>query len=160
MKGFSKKIPLIVAMTNSFSSQSSDVQVVILGEKLAVYEELTKEMLLKLELAVDKISEANQNISKILVRHDERLDQAIQSDIAIIKLLDDMKKQNSDSIRDIEEVLKDHDKRIGELSRLRWLVAGVVLTTGFIIGEAKPIIRFFPPLQHSAPATPGDVNHK
>ena len=71
-----------------------------------------------------------------------------------------MKKQNSDSIKEIEEVLKDHDKRIGELSRLRWLVAGVVLTTGFIIGEAKPIIRFFPPLQRSAPATPGDVNHK
>lgn len=147
-------------MTDSFSSQSSDVRVVVLGEKLAVYEELTKEMLLKLELAVDKISEANQNISKILVRHDERLDQAMQSDIAIIKLLDEMKKQNSDSIREIEDALKDHDKRIGDLSRLRWLVAGVILTTGFLIGEAKPTIKFFPPPQQSAPVVPGDVNYK
>ena len=122
-----------------------------------VYEELTKEMLSKLELAVDKISEANQNISKILVRHDERLEQAIQSDVAIIKLLDEMKKQNADSIKEIEEVLRDHDKRIGELSRLRWIVAGVVLATGFIIGETKPISRFFSPTHYPAPQVPGDT---
>ena len=144
-------------MTSSFASQSPDVQVAILGEKLMVYEELTKEMLSKLELAVDKISEANQNISKILVRHDERLEQAIQSDVAIIKLLDEMKKQNADSIREIEEVLKDHDKRIGELSRLRWLVAGVVLTIGFVIGEARPLRHLFSQTHYSAPQVPGDT---
>lgn len=144
-------------MTNSFASQSPDVQVAVLGEKLMVYEELTKEMLFKLELAVDKISEANQNISKILVRHDERLDRAIQSDVAIIKLLDEMKKQNADSIKDIEEVLRDHDKRIGELSRLRWIIAGIVLATGFIIGETKPVSRFFWPTHYSAPQVPGNT---
>ena len=144
-------------MTNSFASQSPDVQVAVLGEKLMVYEELTKEMLLKLELAVDKISEANQNISKILVRHDERLDRAIQSDTAIINLLDEMKRQTADSIKDIEEVLRDHDKRIGELSRLRWIIAGIVLATGFIIGETKPVSRFFSPAHHSAPQVPGNT---
>ena len=144
-------------MTNPFTPQSPDIQVAVLGEKLMVYEELTKEMLLKLELAVDKISEANQNISKILVRHDERLEQAIQSDVAIIKLLDEMKKQNADSIKEIEEVLKDHDKRIGELSRLRWLVAGVILAAGFIIGEARPISQFFSPTHHPAPQIPGNT---
>jgi hypothetical protein len=144
-------------MTNPFTPQSPDIQVAVLGEKLMVYEELTKEMLLKLELAVDKISEANQNISKILVRHDERLEQAIQSDVAIIKLLDEMKKQNAASIKEIEEVLKDHDKRIGELSRLRWLVAGAILAAGFIIGEARPLSQFFSPTHYPAPQIPGNT---
>ena len=147
-------------MTNSFTSQSPDVQVAVLGEKLMVYEELTKEMLFKLELAVYKISETNQNISKILVRHDERLDQAIQSDVAIIKLLYEMKKQNAYSIKEIEGVLRDHDKRIGELSRLRWLVAGMILTIGFLMGEANPITRFFTPFYDAPPSTPGNVNHR
>lgn len=147
-------------MTNSFTSQSPDVQVAVLGEKLMVYEELTKEMLFKLELAVDKISETNQNISKILVRHDERLDQAIQSDVAIIKLLDEMKKQNADSIKEIEGVLRDHDKRIGELSRLRWLIAGMILTIGFLMGEANPITRLFTPSYDTTPSSPGNVNRR
>ena len=147
-------------MTNSFTSQSPDVQVAVLGEKLMVYEELTKEMLFKLELAVYKISETNQNISKILVRHDERLDQAIQSDVAIIKLLYEMKKQNAYSIKEIEGVLRDHDKRIGELSRLIWLVAGMILTIGFLMGEANPITRFFTPFYDAPPSTPGNVNHR
>lgn len=146
-------------MTNSFNSQSPDVQVAVLGEKLMVYEELTREMLLKLELAVDKISEANQNISKILVRHDERLDQAIQSDVAIIKLLDEMKKQNADSIKEIEVVLKDHDKRIGELSRLRWLIAGMILTIGFLMGEVNPITKFFT-FYDTPPSAPSGVNRR
>ena len=147
-------------MTSSFASQSPDVQVAILGEKLMVYEELTKEMLLKLELAVDKISETNQNISKILIRHDERLEQSRSDHIAIIKRLDDMKEQNATSIREIEEVLKDHDKRIGELSRLRWLVAGMILTIGFLMGEANPVTRFFAPFYDTAPSTPDNVNRR
>jgi hypothetical protein len=147
-------------MTSSFASQSPDVQVAILGEKLMVYEELTKEMLLKLELAVDKISETNQNISKILIRHDERLEQSRSDHIAIIKRLDEMKEQNATSIREIEEVLKDHDKRIGELSRLRWLVAGMILTIGFLMGEANPVTRFFTPFYDTAPSTPDNVNRR
>jgi len=147
-------------MTSSFASQSPDVQVAILGEKLMVYEELTKEMLLKLELAVDKISETNQNISKILIRHDERLEQSRGDHIAIIKRLDEMKEQNATSIREIEEVLKDHDKRIGELSRLRWLVAGMILTIGFLMGEANPVTRFFAPFYDAPSSAPDNVNRR
>lgn len=147
-------------MTSSFASQSPDVQVAILGEKLMVYEELTKEMLLKLELAVDKISETNQNISKILIRHDERLEQSRSDHIAIIKRLDEMKEQNATSIKEIEEVLRDHDKRIGELSRLRWLVAGMILTIGFLMGEANPVTRLFTPFYDAAPSSPSDVNRR
>ena len=147
-------------MTNSFASQNPDVQVAVLGEKLMVYEELTKEMLFKLELAVDKISETNQNISKILIRHDERLEQSRSDHIAIIKRLDEMKEQNATSIKEIEEVLKDHDKRIGELSRLRWLVAGMILTIGFLMGEANPITRFFTPFYDTTPSSPSDVNRR
>ena len=56
----------------------------VLESKFAMYESLSREMLDKLETAVDKISESNQRIATILVKHDERIDQATRSDDLII----------------------------------------------------------------------------
>jgi threonyl-tRNA synthetase len=124
-------------------TKNAAVKMAILEEKLSVYEELSREMLAKLENAVDKISEANQNISKILVRHEERIDQTLQSDAAIIKLLDEMKKQNSEQFKEIDDTLKDHDKKIGDIAKFRWMLAGGLLVIGFILGEMRPMSEVF-----------------
>ena len=126
-------------MADLFFTKNTDVKMAVLEEKLSVYEELSREMLAKLENAVDKISETNQNISKILVRHEERIDQTLQSDAAIIKLLDEVKKVNSDQFKSVDESLKDHDKRIGDLTKFRWMLFGAVLLAGFIMSEMRPV---------------------
>lgn len=130
-------------MGNFSIIRDTGTRMAILEEKLTVYEDLSKEMLSKLESAVDKISEANQNVAKILVRHEERLDRTMESDVAILKLLEEMKKQNSDSIKEIEDILKDHDKRITDLSRIRWMVGGAILVSGFLLGEGIPLTKIF-----------------
>ena len=145
------------------------VRMAVLEEKLNVYEELSREMLAKLESAVDKISEANQSVAKILVRHEERLDKNADSDAAILKLLDEMKAQNAqtlnetkknheDSLKEVKDKLKDHETRITDLSKVRWLLWGALLTLGFIIGEGRPLTRLLhlPPIEAPAvaPQTP------
>lgn len=130
-------------MADLFFTKNADVKMAVLEEKLSVYEDLSREMLAKLENAVDKISEANQNISKILVRHEERIDQTLQSDAAIIKLLDEAKKQNTDNFKSMDLTLIDHDKRIGDLAKFRWMIVGAVLLAGFIIGEMRPVSEVF-----------------
>ena len=130
-------------MADLFFTKNTDVKMAVLEEKLSVYEELSREMLAKLENAVDKISETNQNISKILVRHEERIDQTLQSDAAIIKLLDEVKKVNSDQFKSVDESLKDHDKRIGDLTKFRWMLFGAVLLAGFIMSEMRPVSEVF-----------------
>ena len=130
-------------MADLFFTKNADVKMAVLEEKLSVYEDLSREMLAKLENAVDKISEANQNISKILVRHEERIDQTLQSDAAIIKLLDEAKKQNTDNFKSMDLTLIDHDKRIGDLAKFRWMIVGAVLLAGFIMGEMRPVSEVF-----------------
>ena len=49
----------------------SDSKVAQLETKLDIYEELSREMLAKLETAVDKISEGNARIATILAKHDD-----------------------------------------------------------------------------------------
>ena len=129
-------------MANLFGS--SNVRLAVLEEKLNVYEDLSREMLSKLETAVDKISEANQNVAKILVRHEERLDQSIQSDTAIIKLLDELKSNHKKDIENTELKVNALDSRIDDLSRFRWILAGVLLVVGTIAGQVNVFESMFP----------------
>jgi chromosome segregation ATPase len=135
-------------MANLFGT--SDVRLAVLEEKLDVYEELSREMLAKLEAAVDKISEANQNVARILVRHEERLDQTLQSDAAIIKLLDELKEQRKgDMIRldselnGIKEDIESAHSKISDLSRYRWLIVGATLVLSFVISEGNLFSTMF-----------------
>lgn len=131
-------------MANLFGS--SNVRLAVLEEKLNVYEDLSREMLSKLENAVDKISEANQSVAKILVRHEERLDQSIQSDTAIIKLLDELKLIHKKDIEATELKVNTLDNRVNDLSRFRWILAGVLLVVGVIVGQVNVLESVFPDL--------------
>ncbi len=81
----------------------SDSKVAQLEAKLDIYEELSREMLAKLENAVDKISEGNARIATILAKHDERIEQSIKSDDLIIRMIDEIK----DSMRDYQSFMVD-----------------------------------------------------
>jgi hypothetical protein len=137
-------------MGNFSLLKDAGVRMAVLEEKLSVYEELSKEMLTKLESAVDKISEANQNVAKILVRHEERLEQTVQSDATIMKLLEDIKEQRKEDIKKIEESIetvkisadKAHD-RISEISKYRWIFAGALMIFTFVISESNMIGAYF-----------------
>lgn len=121
-----------------------DVRLAVLEEKLDVYEELSKEMLAKLETAVDKISEANQNVAKILVRHEERLDQTIQSDNAIMKLLEELKRSHEKDTKEVDDKITVLNTRVDELSKFRWIFAGILLVVGIIAGQINVLESMFP----------------
>lgn len=130
--------------------READVRMAVLEEKLSVYEDLSREMLAKLESAVDKISEANQNVAKILVRHEERLDQGVQSNAAIMKLLEDIKYQRKEDMTRLGVELDgirisadDAHKKISELSKYRWIFAGVIVVLSFIASEINVVERAF-----------------
>ncbi len=137
-------------MVNFLPGTGADVRMAVLEEKLNVYEELSREMLAKLEAAVDKISEANQNVARILVRHEERLDQTLQSDAAIMKLLDELKeqrkadiKQRNDDIGEISDCLNETHKKISDLSKYRWIVAGAIMLFSFVVAESDVLRSVF-----------------
>ena len=74
---------------------SQESKLAVLESKLNIYEELSREMLSKLESAVEKISEGNNRIAMILTKHDERIEQSIKTDELIIKMIEDVKEANT-----------------------------------------------------------------
>lgn len=88
----------------------------VLESKFQIYEDLSKEMLDKLERAVSTISDNSNRISLILERHEMRLDQSDKADRATMKL-----------IEKIEHKTEELDNKINQLSRFRWISIGIVL---------------------------------
>ena len=97
-------------------------KVEVLESKLDIYEDLSKQMLEKLERAVSTIQENSNKISIILERHENRLDEGDKAQAATLKL-----------IEKVEEDVKSLEAKIESLSRFRWLALGVAATAMLIV---------------------------
>ena len=120
----------------------SDPKVAILESKLDMYEELSKEMLSKLESAVEKISEGNNRIAQILTKHDERIEQTMKSDELIIKMIDEIKATEERNHEILHGRIDKLQVEIKAFSKFRWQVGGVLIVGALILGAGSRIAPF------------------
>jgi len=128
----------------------SDPKVAVLESKLDMYEDLSREMLAKLESAVEKISEGNNRIAQILTKHDERIEQSMKTDTLIIKMIDELKEAEEKNNKIIHERIDKIQVDIKAFSKFRWQVGGVLVVAALLIGAGSRIAPFFltqPPQQ-------------
>ena len=121
----------------------SDSKVAQLETKLDIYEELSREMLAKLETAVDKISEGNTRIAQILAKHDERIEQSIKSDELIIKMIDEMKVNSDKNTQIIHGRIDKIQEEIKSFSKFRWQIGGVLVVGALLIGAGSRLAPIF-----------------
>ena len=133
-------------MFNNFSKDLAKLDV--LESKLNIYESLSREMLDKLETAVDKISEGNSRIATILAKHDERIAQTIKTDELIIKMIEDVKHQNSIEHRAVLKRIESVEKNVNDLTKFRWQAAAVVGAAILVIGIIVPLVDNVLPLRY------------
>ena len=121
-----------------FSQESS--KLAVLESKLGIYEELSREMLAKLEAAVDKISEGNSRIATILAKHDERIEQSIKTDELLIKMIEDLKEENKQDHRSVVKRIDTLEQVVEDLKKFRWQFVA-------ILGAALIVINLFPTIR-------------
>lgn len=127
---------------------SSGSKLAVLESKLGIYEDLSREMLQKLETAVDKISEGNSRIATILAKHDERIEQNAKSDALLIKMIDEIKAKEDTNHRVLHERIDSVEKEIKSLSKFRWQVGGVLAVAVILISTINAFVpRLLTPLQ-------------
>lgn len=130
--------------------KSNDVRVALLEEKLNVYEDLSREMLAKLELAVDKISESIQSISKITIRHEERITQSLESHSAITKLVDTLEEKRKEDKQELNDKIVEINKKLEDVYKFRYtvlgglIIASLLLTLGSNVLSNMSISDFLP----------------
>ena len=102
----------------------------VLESKLNIYEDLSKEMLDKLERAVASISESSNRVAIILERHEARLDESDKNDRLIVNMLDDMKEG-------VNKRLDTLENRVNDLATFRWIATGLGTAAVLIVGSAS-----------------------
>jgi len=121
----------------------SESKIAVLESKLDMYEDLSREMLTKLETAVDKISEGNTQIATILAKHDERIEQSIKSDELIIKMIDEIKLTEEKNHKVIHDRIDRLQVEIKAFSKFRWQIGGVLIVGALLIGAGSRIVPMF-----------------
>jgi hypothetical protein len=84
--------------------QDSKIKVAVLEERVRIHEEMVE----RVDAAIQTLSETNQNICKMLAVHDERIINCNISD------------------NNTNEKLGKLEIKVDELSKFRWMAAGVV----------------------------------
>ena len=121
---------------------SQESKLAVLESKLGIYEDLSREMLSKLESAVDKISEGNSRIATILAKHDERIEQSIKTDELLIKMIDDLKKENKEDHTIVVKRIETLEKVVEDLKKFRWQF-GAIVAAALIVINLIPVVRTF-----------------
>ena len=117
----------------------------VLESKLDIYEDLSKEMLDKLERAVTTISENSNRVAIVLERHESRLDEANRSDKLIIKMVEEMRDQEEKNYNNLHERIDIIQKKVDANQKFVIGAGAVLATLGLLAQIAFPIYRSLTP---------------
>ena len=135
----------------------NDNKLAVLESKLDIYEDLSKEMLDKLERAVATISENSNRVAIILERHENRLAESERSDQLIIKMIEELKEEINEIDKGVKLKFHEQNKKIEENQKWIWM-AGAVLTTAVTILQILPNIGLsLTPSANASMIAPGNA---
>lgn len=97
--------------------QDSKIKVAVLEERVKIHEEMVE----RVDAAIQTLSETNQNICKMLAVHDERIVNCTKND------------------ESTNEKIGKLEGKVDELSKFRWMVAGIVAVSLLFV----PVITDF-----------------
>ena len=117
----------------------------ILESKLGIYEDLSKEMLDKLERAVSTISENSNKISIVLERHENRLDDSERSDQLIIKMIEEMKDQEEKNHRILHDRIDRIQKKVDANQKFVVGAGAVLATLVAVMQVVPPLVKVLTP---------------
>ena len=122
----------------------------ILESKLDIYEDLSKEMLDKLERAVTTISENSNKISIVLERHENRLDESERTDTLILKMMEEMKDQEEKNHRILHERIDRIQKKVDSNQKFVVGAGAVLATLVAVLQVVPPMVKVLTPTTNSA----------
>ena len=125
-------------------------KIAVLESKLDIYEDLSKEMLDKLEKAVGTISENSNKIAIILERHENRLDESERADQLILKMLEEMKERHEKDTETIHTRITTLQKKVDTNAKFVIGAGAVLATIVAVLQVVPPVIRVLTPQANAA----------
>lgn len=122
----------------------------VLESKLDIYEDLSKEMLDKLERAVTTISDNSNKIAIVLERHENRLDEVDRSDQLILKMIEEMKSQHDKDNSTLHDRLSNLQKKVDHNAKFVVGAGAVLATLIAVLQVVPPVLKFLTPAANAS----------
>jgi len=117
----------------------------VLESKLSIYEDLSKEMLDKLERAVTTISDNSNKIAIVLERHENRLDEGERVNDAIIQMIKDHQKYDDRMFKQLDTKIEELNKKTDRNTRFVVGATAVIATIVTVLQVFPPVYRVLTP---------------
>jgi len=120
---------------------SADTKIAVLEERLSAYELMMK----RIDEAIQLMGKANQNISKMLAVHEEKIDQSHRADDYIGRVIEELRIENKEQHEVVSERIEKIEVKIEEFVKFRWILVGVVAVASFIISQSHMVVDVLTP---------------
>ena len=121
-----------------------ETKVAVLEERLAVHEQ----MMSRIDTAIEKLSEVNSNVSKMLAVHEEKINTNEKVDDILFTKIDQLGSKMDSDHNVVLSKIQDLEKKV-------WIGIGLVFCVSFIVTNSSFIEKMLtPPAQSSIIGTP------
>ena len=121
-----------------------ETKVAVLEERLAVHEQ----MMSRIDTAIEKLSEVNSNVSKMLAVHEEKISANEKVDNILFTKIDQLGSKMDSDHNIVLSKIQDLEKKV-------WIGIGIVFCLSFIIQNSNFVGKILtPPVQSSIIGTP------
>jgi ElaB/YqjD/DUF883 family membrane-anchored ribosome-binding protein len=117
----------------------------VLETKFNMYEDLSRQMIDRLEQAVEKISDSNNKIASILTKHDERIEQNIKNDEYLTKQIDELKQENKEDHNKVIKRIEKLEQKMDDFVKFRWMAVGVAIVLTLFLSQASNVVSILTP---------------
>jgi hypothetical protein len=116
-----------------------ETKVAILEEKLATHEQ----MLARIDTAIEKLSEVNSNVSKMLAVHEEKIISNEKVDNILFTKIDQLSSKMDSDHNIVLSKIQDLEKKV-------WIGMGLIFCVSFIITNSSFIGKILTPPSQSS----------
>jgi len=117
---------------------AEEIKVAVLEQKL----EDVKDIIVKIDNAIEKLSEVNSNVSKMLAVHEEKITKQEETDNILFDKIDKLR----------DKVDRDYDSlvsRVQAIEKRVWMAIGVIACITFLVNNTRVIEILTPEPQAS-----------
>jgi len=114
------------------------IKVAVLEQKL----EDVRDIILKIDSAIEKLSEVNSNVSKMLAVHEQRITKQEETDNVLFAKIDKLR----------DKVDRDYDALVGRVQTIEkrvWMAIGAIACITFLVNNTRVIEILTPQSQSS-----------
>tara|TARA_R110000868_G_scaffold367203_1_gene630170 strand:- start:9 stop:434 length:426 start_codon:yes stop_codon:yes gene_type:complete len=131
-------------------TSNTEAKIALLAEKI----QMNEHMMEKIDTAIEKMSDTNQIITKMLAVHDERIDNFSKLDENILRMIqeskDDAKSQHKDIEDRLSARLRTIETKVEDIVKFRWIVVGAALIISFSLSQSGVVVDLLTPDQQPA----------